>query len=152
MMSGPVLNYAPAEEFNAGRFVARYFQTLAVIAAAWNLVHIVFFNTFYFDLSILIWLWIAHHLKRQNPRARKRTIALCAYGVALCFVITFVAVVWGTKGISLHFGLRLKNPPVWATVLVCDTIGAVFGVPLFVLLSKSARRQFSNRPSGTGAV
>ena len=142
-MSVDTLDYAPAEQFDTGLFVARYLQALAVLLVAWMIAGPIFFDTFNLDLSPIILLWLASSLKRHSSAARKWLLIVGGWGLLLCAYLVVHALVFGTSHLTVHMGRSIHNPALWQVCLVSLSMATIFGVPFVVLLSARARRQFA---------
>jgi hypothetical protein len=141
-MSRDVLNYAPAQEFDTGLFVARYLQALAVLRVAWMIAGPIFFDRFNLDLSPIILLWLASALKRHSSAARKWLLICSTFGLLLCAYLVAHALIFGTNHLTVHLGRPIHNPALWQVSLVSLSMATIVGVPFVVLLSARARRQF----------
>jgi hypothetical protein len=140
------LDYAPAREFDTGYFTARYLQTLGVISILWMIVGPFFTHSFDLDLSFILSFWAASGLRRRSPIARKWTIAFC--GLVLAVLVIFIGFILFTFGkdlsrFHLNFFGRIENPTVLQMLGVSAVMAILAGIPLAVLLSPRARRQFS---------
>src|SRR3954453_16688695 len=96
-----VLDYAPAEEFDPGLFVARYLQALAILSVAWMIAGPIFFDTFNLDLSPVILLLFASALKRHGSIARKWLLGIGGFGLLLCVYLIVHALVFGTDHLTV---------------------------------------------------
>jgi DMSO/TMAO reductase YedYZ heme-binding membrane subunit len=141
-MPDNVLDYAPAEEFDTGLFVARYLLALAVLSVAWMIALPVFFDTFELDLSPILLLMFASALKRHSPAARTLLLVIGGFGLLICVWMVVHALVFGTAHMTVHFGRPIHHPALWQVFLAAGSVALVIGVPFAVLLSPRARRQF----------
>jgi hypothetical protein len=143
-----VLDYAPAQEFDTGLFVARYLQVLAALSVAWMIAGPIFFDRFILDLSPVILLLFASALKRHSSGARKLVLVFSGFGLLLCASLVVYALAFGTQHVTVHFGRPIHNPALWQVFLASGSAAVVVGVPFAVLLSPRARRQFSGGAAG----
>jgi hypothetical protein len=58
-------------------------------------------------------------------------------------VFVSVAIVFGTSHMTVHFGSSIHNPALGQVLAIATAMGVLHGVPLVVLLSRRARRQFA---------
>src|SRR5258706_5537911 len=101
-MSLDVLDYAPAEEFDTGLFVARYLQALAILSVAWMIAGPIFSNMFNLDLSPIILLWCASALKRHSSAARKCVLIFSGFGLLLWAYLVVYALVFVTDHLTVN--------------------------------------------------
>ena len=141
------LDYAPRTEFDTGRFIARYLQVLAWLSIASMVAGPILFDSLHIDLSPVFLFWGASALKRHSRTVRKWVLALAGLTLAVIVLILVWATAFGTSGMTVSFGpSRIKNPELWQVALVAVPIVAVVAVPLAVLMSERARRQFAAVP------
>ena len=143
-MPPPTLDYAPRIEFDTGRFVARYLEVLAWLSIATMIASLIFSDAARIDFTPLLLFWAASALKRRSRTARMWVLAFA--GLTLCGLL--VLVVWaifrGTDGMTISLGgRRFKDPAGWQFAGLIALNTAIVGVPLAVLLSERARRQFA---------
>ena len=143
-----VLDYAPAEEFDTGLFVARYLQAVALLSATWMIAGPILFDTFTLDLSPVVLLLFASALKRHSSTARKWLLVFGGFGLLLCVYLIVHAVVFGTADLTVHFGRPIRRPALWQVFAISSAMAVIIGVPFFVLLSARARRQFGGGAAG----
>jgi hypothetical protein len=137
------LDYEPRAEFDTGRFVARYLQVLAWLSIASMIATPIIFKSLYIDLSFIFLFWAAGPLKRHSVKARMWVLTISGLYLAFCAVFLLKVAFFGTAGLTIRFaGRNIQTPPLWLVLLVAVPICAVVSVPLFVLLSARARRQF----------
>lgn len=147
-MSLDVLDYAPAEEFDTGLFVARYLQALALLSVTWMIAGPILFDTFKLDLSPLVFLLFASALKRHSSTARKWLLVVGGFDLLLCLYLIVHALMFGTGNLTVHFAPPIRNPAMWQVFAISSAMAVIIGVPFFVLLSARARRQFGGGPAG----
>lgn len=126
-----------------GKFVARYFQVLAVVYIAWMAYTAIFLDSLMIDFSVLLLLWAAAYLIHHNPTARKWTIGLLTVVlVGLCAMLIVASLV-GTERMNVQLGGRpIKNPSFAFVASVAAISATIFGFPLALLLTPQARREF----------
>ena len=145
-----VLDYAPADGFDTGLFVARYLQVIALLLVGWMVTGPVLFGRFTLDLSPVVLLLFASALKRHSDFARKWMLLIGGFGLLLCVFVVVQAFWFGTEHLSLNIVWTvIHHPAKWQVVAVSGAMAVVFGVPFFVLRSGRARRQFGG---GGGSV
>ena len=135
------LDYAPRPELDTGRFVARYLQALALLSIGSMIVTWVR-GRLYVDVSFLFLFWAAAALKRHSRTARAWVIGVCGFALACLVLVAAKGIFFGTSGITVSFGRRFENPPLWMLLAMSGIMAVVAAVPLLVLLSSRARRQF----------
>ncbi|MEO1237362.1 MAG: hypothetical protein AAFX76_11295 [Planctomycetota bacterium] len=94
-----------------GKFVGRYFQSLAWLSVASMLISPIFFGRFHIDFSFVLLFWAAGHLIRHNPTARRWTVGVTGVGVGLIVSMLGYAAIAGTDGMTVGFGTLIENPP-----------------------------------------
>jgi hypothetical protein len=136
------LHYEPRRGFDAGLFVARYLQVLAWLSIAGIIAGPMFFDSFIFDPSFIFYFWAASALKRHSPAARLWVLLICGIGLAGCLLFLLIVIFSGTGGMTVSAG-RGMHHPAWWQVLLAFLVGVgLVGIPFWVLMTKSARRQF----------
>lgn len=149
-MSPIVLDYAPRTEFDTGRFVARYLQVLAWVSIASMIAGPIFFRSINVDLSPIFMFWAASALKRRSQTARILVLAIGGLMLTTLVGMLLWALIAGTDRMAVSFGTgSVKNPALWQVVAVVVLIAGVVSVPLGVLVSARARRQFAGGTAGT---
>lgn len=138
------LDYAPRPEFDTGLFVARYLQALALLSIGSMIVTWVRDQRFYVDVSFIFLFWTAAALKRHSRTARAIVIGVCGFLLACLLVVLAKGIFFGTGGITVSFGRRYENPPLWMLLVVAAILAVLAGIPFLVLLSAPARRQFAH--------
>ena len=141
-MHDRVITDAPAEGFDTGRFVGRYLQAWAVLAAVWMVAEPLFIRRFDPNpMPLLLW-WAGSGLKRRSRTARFWVVGVS--GLTLCIVTYLVgrAVLVGTDDLTIRIGGPIRGPALWQVLVHWGTFGALIAVPFGVLLSKRACRQF----------
>ena len=127
---------------DVGRFVGRYFQVLAWVSITWMVVSLIFFDRLHIDFSFILLFWAASHLTRHNPTARKWTIGLTGFCVGLMALLLLYAAIAGTDGMTVTLGRRIENPSFLHVAVVGAISLALLGIPLGLLLTPKARREF----------
>ncbi len=128
--------------FDAGLLTARYLQTLGVISVGNMIAGLVFFDSFFFDITAVVLFWGAHYLARHSQTARKWTIGICLFNLlAICLMLVF-ALLFGTSNMTINIGETIHNPPIWQVFLVAAGISVLPAIPAWLLLSPEAKREF----------
>ena len=139
-----ILDYQKRDEFDTGRFVARYLQVFAWLSIVCMAIEIIFRDSLQIDFSCVFLFWAASALQRHSPIARKWVLAISVFGVVVVLAMLVFAATAGTAHLSISvFGKRVKNPALWQVAMVCAPIWLAAAVPFFVLISRRARRQFA---------
>lgn len=126
-----------------GKFVGRYFQTLVWLDIASIVVNWIFFHTGYFDCSFMVLYWAAPYLIKHRPAARKWTIGVCGLLLAGLVAIFVYAVMGGTQGMFVELlGKKIEHPSLWQVGVVLSMVGVLVAIPLILLLTPQARREF----------
>jgi hypothetical protein len=128
-----------------GKLVARYLQAFAWMSVAWMIISPIFFDSFHLDLSVIFLFWAAAYLMQHDPTARKWTIGVCAFALALVVGMFIYAAVAGTEGMTVTIGRRIDNPSLGQVAVVSLIFAALAGLPLVLLLTPKARREFGQR-------
>src|SRR2546425_1047667 len=109
----PILDYRPRDEFDTGRFLARYFQVLACLSIAWMIAAPIFFNSLDLDVSPIFMFWAASALRRHSPTARKWVLGVTGLPLAVGTLLFLSVAFFGAKGISVApGGPPINNPAV----------------------------------------
>ncbi|WP_339911199.1 hypothetical protein [Symmachiella dynata] len=126
-----------------GKFVGRYFQVLAWLSIASMVISPIFFDSLNFDFTFILLFWVAHHLIRHNATARNWTIGITGFYVALIILMLLYACLAGTESMRVTFGRRIiENPSFGQVATVAIALILLVGVPLGLLLTPKARREF----------
>jgi hypothetical protein len=137
------LDYAPPAECVTGRFVARYLQVLAWFSIASTVAAPILFHSLDIDLSPILLFWAAHALKRRSRAARRWVLAIAGLVLVLVAFSFVRAIVAGTAGITVWLGTRkVSDPALWQLAAIVVPLAALAIVPLAVLMSERARREF----------
>lgn len=138
-----VLDYAPAVEFDTGRFVARYLQILGWLSIASMIVAPLAFRRIHFDLSFIFLFAAAGGLKRHSNTARKWVLFFGGGILFLALAMVVKAIFFGTAGMFISLGgMRIRDPKLWQVIAGAIPLMIVAAIPFFILLSPRARRQF----------
>src|SRR5215207_6420376 len=141
-MHDGVHDNAAGEGFDTGRFVGRYLQAWAVLAAVWTVAEPFIFHRFDpSPLPVLLW-WAGSALKRRSQTARFWVIGVSALILCIGAYLVGRAVLVGTGDLTIRMGRPVRGPALWQVLVHWGTFAALIGVPLGVLLSARARRQF----------
>ena len=138
----PTLDYALRPEMDVGRVVGLYLQVWAMgglVSIAISL----FLDRPYLDASPLLLWWAGSALKRRSQTAR----LWCLLLGRIAFYGGSLMVLWGTvvgfNNSTVRLGsMVIHDPPGWMILLITLPMLAIVGVPLFLLESKRAQRQF----------
>lgn len=138
----PTLDYASQREMNVGRFVGVYLQVLA-IGGVVSMVVSLLMDRAVFDPSPLLLWWAGSALKRRSEAARR----WCLLIGRISFYGGAAMMLWGTvvgfSRVTVQLGsVSINDPPRWMIPLIAIPMLAIVGVPLFLLESKRAQRQF----------
>ncbi|TWU12384.1 hypothetical protein CA54_12080 [Symmachiella macrocystis] len=132
-----------------GKFVGRYFQVLAWLSIISMIVSLIFFDYFVFEFDLrftfifILLFWAAHHLIRHNATARNWTIGITGFYVALIILTLLFASLVGTEGMSVTLdGRIIENPSIGQVATVAMPVLLLVGMPLGLLLTPKARREF----------
>lgn len=125
-----------------GKFVGRYFQVLAWFSIAWMVISPIFFDRVHVDFSFVLLFWAAGHLIRHNPTARKWTVGLTGFSVAVLVLMLGYAVISGTDGMTVTFGAPVEDPPLWMVAAIAGVLLALIAIPFCLLLTPKARQEF----------
>jgi len=131
-------------QFNdIGKFVGRYFQVLAWLSIASMVISLIFFDKLNFDFTVILLFWVAHYLIRHNATARNWTIGITGFYVALIILTLLFASLAGTEGMTVTLdGRSIENPSIGQVATVAVPVFLLVGVPLGLLLTPKARREF----------
>jgi hypothetical protein len=144
------LEYARGTEFDTGRFAAIYLRALGALDIVSMIVGWAFFDGCYLDLSFLFMFWAANALEQHSAVARRWVLGIGGLTLAISLFGLAYAAIHGTSGMTIRLGLKqIKDPPLWQVIGGGVAGISVEAVPLLVLLSPRARRQFNARqPDG----
>lgn len=138
-----VLDYAPADEFDTGRFVARYLQILGWLSITFMIAAPLLFSRLHVDLSFIFLFAAAGGLKRHSNTARKWVLF---FGGAILFLASAMvgkAIFFGTADMFISLGgTKIRDPKLWQVIAGAIALMIVVAIPFFILLSSRARRQF----------
>lgn len=133
--------------FDAGFLTACYLRIIGGLWILALLVELLNFGRFNLDLTPALLFWAAYNLSRHGNRTRKLIISLCILSLAVDLILLVVAVAVGTDQMEISFpGTTIRNPAVWQAALSALMIAVAVGVPLWLLLSPEARREFKTVP------
>jgi hypothetical protein len=128
---------------DVGKFVGRYFQVIAWLLIASMVMSMIFFQRFIFDFTFILLFWAANHLIRHNATARKWTIYIAGLNFAVIALMLLYACLAGTEGMNVTFGRRIiENPSIGQVATIAIPLILLVGVPLGLLLTPKARREF----------
>lgn len=137
------LDYALAEEFDTGRFVARYLQILGWLSIASMIAAPLVFGRLHFDLSFIFLFAAAGGLKRHNKTARKWVLFVAGAILFLALAMVVKAIFFGTSNMFVSLGgMRVRDPKLWQVIAGAIPLMIVAAIPFVILLSSRARRQF----------
>jgi membrane associated rhomboid family serine protease len=125
-----------------GKFVGRYFQGLACVSIASMLSEPIFFDAMHIDFSFLFLLLAAEYLIKHHPTARKWTIGACGFILVSLAGMFIYAATAGTQRMFVLVGKRIEHPSLLQVAAVTSLLGLVFGLPLILLLTPQARKEF----------
>lgn len=147
-MSRSTLEYAPVKEFDTGWFVAWYLRVLALVSIGLTVGALILRGSFNIDLSPILFFWAASALKRRSNAARKWVLGIGWFTLGVIGLGTCLVVLRGTEGMTLSYGFgKVQNPKIWQVAAFMVPFVAVVAVPVMVLMSERARRQFNEEPS-----
>ena len=102
-----------------------------------------FFDAFQFDVSSIFLFWAASNLIRHGQKTRTIIISICILGLSVNLLLFVIAVAIGTESMRISvFGSQINNPAIWQVALMVSAIATILGIPLFLLLSPEAKREF----------
>lgn len=126
-----------------GKFVGRYFQVLAWHLIVSMIISPIFFDSLNFDFTFILLFWVAHHLIRHNATARNWTIGITGFNAAVIALVLLYASLAGTKSMTVNLGGRIiENPSIGQVATVAIPLILLVGLPLGLLLTPKARREF----------
>jgi len=137
--------------FDAGRATAHYLQFFACLAVLSMAVEFLFYDQLVLNIAPILLFWCAYHLLHHGRRARKIVIVICSFALIVVFfaVLSLLLTVFiaGTDNMTLSvFSPTERNPEFWNVILamfaLTATVTTIFGIPLFLLNSPEARREF----------
>jgi hypothetical protein len=129
--------------FDIGKFLGRYLQALACLSIGSMVVSAVLFDSLNVDFSVILVFWAAAYLIRHQPAARNWTIGFCSLILMTSIGLSVYAVIAGTDQITFRMGGIKFEHPAPLTISVISGITAVMvGLPLALLLTPQARREF----------
>ena len=131
--------------FDIGRFVGRYFQTLAWLSIASMIIMPIFFGWLPIDISFIFLFWAAAYLIKHHPTARNWTIGVCAFVLMGLIAMFLYAALAGTQGMTVTLGTRFNHPSLWQVGAVVCVLSVLVAFPLALLLTPQARREFQRR-------
>ena len=102
----------------------------------------IFFDSFHIDFSFILLFWAASHLIRHNHTARKWTVGIAGFIVAAIALMLVYAAIAGTEGMTVSFGTRIEDPPLWMVAGIAGLLLVLIAIPLCLLLTPKARREF----------
>jgi len=139
-----MIDDAHRTEFDAARFVSRYFQVLAWFSIASMIAGSIFFDSVRIDLlTPFVLFWAASDLKRRSKAARKWVLVIAWIALGLVVLALLWATIAGTDGMAIILGGRhIRNPALWQLTATAVPLAVMIGVPIAVLVSDRARRQF----------
>jgi hypothetical protein len=124
-----------------GLFVGRYFQVLGVLSLASSALALMLGNQFNVNLTFLIFLWAAGHLKRHNETARKWTLRVTGALMAIVSMFPVFSAVPHRHTVHL-MGWSVEDPAFWQMAAVTGAGWVVLGVPFGLLLTPQAQEEF----------
>ncbi|MCO6044028.1 hypothetical protein NG895_08915 [Aeoliella sp. ICT_H6.2] len=127
--------------FDICRQVGLYLQLLSGIGVAWMLVSWFRSGNLELDLLSLVLLWSAFGLRRQSWAARQAAIVVLSLMVLVSIGLACTAAVLGTDNVELTVGVEIESPRLWQLLLFTAGVLALTGPPLYLLLTRQARRE-----------
>lgn len=133
---------------DVGKFVGRYCQVVAWVLLGWIIYSAIFYDTFNLDLTFILMFMVARPLMRHSKRARKWTLVLCGLWIVMILGVLAGTLAAGTEGTEVTYGNMSKQEPSELEIVVVSLILlAVFAVPMVLLLTPQAKREFGVWPS-----
>lgn len=140
-----ISDYAPNGEFDTARFASRYLYILAWLSVASMIAELIFSRSLNINFSFLLLFWAASELKRRSRAARSCVIFFGNFILVVCLLALVWAATKGTDGMSVSYGFgKIKNPALWQVAASVGMASLIVGIPVGVLMSKRARRQFES--------
>lgn len=132
---------------DVGKLTGTYFLCLGWLMIGLILVRAIFYDALHVDASFALWLLLGTHLRKHSPSARKWTIGLTCIATFMCLVMMIIIVVMYSMGEPLgiiRFGEYVNDdPPLWMAMLEASVALLMVAVPLALLLTPQARREFA---------
>lgn len=128
-----------------GKFVGRYFQSLAIVSIALMVLSAILLRFAYLDLTPIFLFWMAAYLIQHSSTARKWAIGVCALYVVTAAAVCMYGAFAGTGRIALMVGRdNILHPSMLAVVALSSITALIFGIPLALLLTPQGRREFQS--------
>ncbi|MEM6552442.1 MAG: hypothetical protein AAF750_10010 [Planctomycetota bacterium] len=128
------------------KFVSIYFWVLGYLGLASLIISLVMFmltqSALWFDFSFIIYLWAGSELGRRNLKARVWTIRLCIVVICLIVLMHVLGVFFGNSEWRVSIGVDIESPEYWQVLVVSALLLMLATIPLVLLLTPAARRQF----------
>ena len=102
------------------------------------------FDSLHIDLTPIFLFWAAAGLKRHSRTARRWVLGVGG----LAFAVISLSILWtvlvGPSGTGTYGRRRIEDPTVWQVLTIAVPCWIIVAVPLLVLASGRARRQFGS--------
>ncbi len=129
--------------FNTSLFVAHWLQTLAWVSIGSMIVWPIIFRSVHIDFSPIFLFWAASAIKRRSRSARRWVLGLGAVGLTALTLMLLWITFAGTGRVFVDPGPGFRrNAAVWEIALAAVSFAALICIPMIVLMSQRARRQF----------
>lgn len=130
---------------DTGRFVGRYLQALAALAVL-GMIVAMFRGALRIDLSFILLFWAGSALIRHSPVARRLVIVGAAISSGVAIGVMLMAGRLPLEGVGVSvLGVPVPEPSAALVVLLGGALLVTALVPLALLLSGRARREFGAR-------
>ena len=120
----------------------RYLQALGWLSLASMVLEPIFSKSLSVNPSFIFMFWAGAYLIKHHPTARKWTIGVCALILASGVAFFLYAALAGTDRMWVTFVRRIEHPSLWEIAAVLCVVFVVAGLPLALLLTAKAKREF----------